>query len=210
MKNILFKTENLEFGGFIKYKDIEIKKKLINFIVGESGVGKSTLFKLLNCSLPKSGGNIYYNDINTDNIDTLKLRQEISLISQDIFLFDDSIKYNFIEFYKYRKLPPPTDITIEKFLKLCCVYFNLDKDASTMSGGERQRLYIAIFLSLKPKVILLDEPTSALDSKSGSGVIKNIISYCKSNNIDMVAVSHDKKLTAEYSENTITLEKQVI
>ena len=91
------------------------------------------------------------------------------------------------------------------FLDLCSVPFSLDNDCTKMSGGERQRIYIAIFLSLKPKILMLDEPTSALDKQNSNDVIKNIIDYCKENEITIIVVSHDGNITEKFADHVINI-----
>lgn len=208
MKNIILETKNLSFNGIINYNNIQIIQNEANFIVGKSGTGKSTLLRFFNGTLSPSSGNIYYlkNDIN--EIDTINLRQEILLISQSVYLFDTSIKENFKQFYNYRDLTLPTDEEMRYFLDMCCVPFSLDSDCTIMSGGERQRIYIAIFLSLKPKILMLDEPTSALDKQNSQNVMKNILSYCKENNITVIVVSHDANITDKFAENIILIGEQ--
>lgn len=204
LANIL-ETKDLCFSNMIIYKDIKIPKDEVTFITGESGSGKSTLLKLFNGTLTQSRGKIYYNGKDTEKLDTIALRKEILLISQNVFLFDASIKDNFVKFYEYRGQTIPSDDEINKFLNICCITFSLDKDCTTMSGGEKQRVYIAIYLSFGPKIIMLDEPTSALDNKNTFTVIENILLFCKKNSSTVVIVSHDKELTERFAGNNIAL-----
>lgn len=208
MGNSIIESNNLSFQNMIMYSDIVIPRGKITFITGESGSGKSTLLKLINTTLPQSSGKINYNGKDTLDWDSIKLRKEVSLISQSVFLFPGSIKDNFIQFYEYRGLQYPTDEVIHEFLRLCCISFGLDKDCSTMSGGERHRIYIAIFLSFEPKVIMLDEPTSALDHKNTMNMIENIIMFSKEKNITIIIISHDKDLIEKYAQNHIVLKKE--
>lgn len=210
MKNIIFETRDLYFNNQIHYQNLQIIKDKVNFIVGASGTGKSSLLRLFNGTLSPSSGEIYYQSNNILEMDTIELRKEVSLISQSVFLFDKSIRENFKLFYDYRGLDKPTDEMILDYLKLSQIAFPLDKDCTTMSGGERQRVYIAIFLSFLPKVIMLDEPTSALDKDNGFNVIKNVISFCKSKNITVVIISHDNNLTEAFGENIIRIGKEDI
>lgn len=208
--NNLLETKNLEFNKMISYKDMTILKHQVTFITGESGCGKSTLLKLFNATLSPSHGNIFYNRKNLETLDSIALRQEVSLVSQEVFLFDASIKDNFLKFYEFRGCNPPPDKQIEKFLSLCCLDFPLEKDTIPMSGGERQRLYLAIFLSFLPKVLLLDEPTSALDSQTSRFLMEGLLPFCKENRITLLVVSHDKEITERFSQHTILLKRQVV
>lgn len=204
MENIL-STKSLIFNELITYRDIQIQKNKANFIVGKSGTGKSTLLRLFNSTLSPSSGNIFYAEKDINEIDTIALRQEVLLISQSVYLFDESIRENFKQFYEYRDLTPPSEEEMKYFLELCCVPFSLDSNCTIMSGGERQRVYIAIFLSLNPRVLMLDEPTSALDKQNSKNVMENILTYCKENEITVIVVSHDSNLTEMFAENIIEI-----
>lgn len=205
MEDFILETKDLSFNEIINYKDIQIIKNKANFIVGKSGTGKSTLLRLFNGTLSPSNGIIYFLGKNSNEIDTVELRQGVLLISQSVYLFDVSIKENFEQFYNYRDLTPPTEEEMKYFLDLCCVPFPLENNCTNMSGGERQRIYIAIFLSFKPKVLMLDEPTSALDKQNSNNVMENVISYCKKNEITVVVVSHDASITERFADKVITI-----
>lgn len=206
LNNLILETKNLSFNGQINYKDIQIQKNNANFIVGRSGTGKSTLLHLFNSTLSPSNGNIYYMQQDINDIDTIQLRQEILLVSQTVFLFDKSIRENFMQFYDLRDMTPPSEEEMKYYLDLCCVPFTLDSMCTTMSGGERHRVYIAIFLSFKPNVLMLDEPTSALDKENSVKVMKNVLSYCKEYEITVVVVSHDSNITEKFADNIIEIE----
>lgn len=208
MAEQLFQANNLIYKYNLTYDNVRIEKDKINFIVGESGSGKSTFLKLLNNSISPVSGQLLYNGKAIEEYDPIALRREVSLVSQEPFLFDESILDNFKTFYSLRQVPMPKKEYISYITELCYVNVPLDQNASTLSGGERQRVYISIFLSLCPKVILLDEPTSALDEKSSRKVMKNVISFCKEKNIDMVIVSHDKNIVEEFCENKVEIAKE--
>jgi putative ABC transport system ATP-binding protein len=182
-------------------------KNKVNFIVGESGSGKSSLLKLLNLSQSSTSGELLYNNKPIESYDPIQLRRDISLVAQEPYLFNESIYDNFKRFYALRKTTMPSEEFIKYITNLCLVNIPLDQNALTLSGGERQRVYISIFLSFMPKVILLDEPTSALDEKNSHLMIKNIISFCKEKSIDIVIISHDKKIVDEFSENIVNVTK---
>lgn len=185
---------------FLTLKSLKIKLHLCS---GKSGSGKTTLFKLFNGTLTQSNGDIFYKNQNILDLDTINLRKEVLLISQAVFLFNGDIKGNFTKFYQYLDETVPNDSEIKYFLDLCSLDFQLDKDCGEMSGGERQRLYIAIFLSFKPKVILLDEPTSALDEKNSHVIIQNILSFSRRNEITLLIVSHDNELVSGFADKMV-------
>ncbi len=205
----LFKLENVEYLDVIKYPDLKISTGITTFICGDSGTGKSTLLSLLNNSKSPSKGYISYLGKPIDDYDTIEHRKQVILVNQSVYLFDMTVRENFHEFYKYRELQKPDDDKIKKYLKLCIADFSLDAMCQNMSGGERQRIFLAICLSFMPKVILLDEPTSALDEKNAGNLIGNVKSYCIENNIALIIVSHSKQLAKQYADDCIELKKEV-
>ncbi len=208
MEEALFSARDLWYMNIIRGLNTDIPPHRTTFVIGESGSGKSTLLKLLNQTISPSRGSLSYNGRSLDSYDSIALRREVSLVSQESYLFSGSILDNFRTVYNLRGQSPPNETRIREYLDICLVDFPFAKDTSTMSGGEKQRLYIALFLSLQPKVLLLDEPTSALDEKNGHTVIENVINFCKSRNIDNIIVSHDRSLADKFSQNTIIFDKQ--
>lgn len=150
-------------------------------------------------------GSIFYKDTNILNIKPVELRRNIMMTSQENFLFDKTIKENFHEFYKLRDLENLTDDEIVKFLKIADFDVDVNLDVEKLSGGEKQRVFLAIALSMRPAVLLLDEPTSALDRNTAFNMMKNIVDYCKHNDITLVVVSHARNLVDEFADKTIDL-----
>ncbi|MBZ9607094.1 ATP-binding cassette domain-containing protein [Clostridium estertheticum] len=208
MNELLFQASNLIYKSNLTYNDVKVQKGMINFIVGESGCGKSTFLKLLNQSITPISGELLYKGTPIGAYDPIALRREVSLVSQDVFLFDESIIDNFKTFFSLRQKTMPSLEYITYITDLCCVNVPLDQNTSTLSGGERQRVYISIFLSLCPEIILLDEPTSALDEKNSHEMMINIINFCKAKNIEIVIVSHNKTIVDEFCENKVEIVKE--
>ena len=199
----ILRFENVKF--IKEYDDFSIDKNEVVFVVGKSGSGKSTLLKLINNTLQLKSGRIFYKDTNILNIKPVELRRNIMMTSQENFLFDMTIKENFHEFYKLRDLERLTDDEIVKFLKIADFDVDVNLDVEKLSGGEKQRVFLAIALSMRPAVLLLDEPTSALDSNTAFNMMKNIVDYCKHNDITLVVVSHARNLVDEFADKTIDL-----
>lgn len=201
----LFSLKNVNFKDIIHYPDIEIPENQTTFICGESGSGKSTLLKLLNGVVSADAGEILYAGKRIRDYDPVALRREVLLCGQSVYLFDKNIQENFNEYYDYRDLPPVSPEDIEKYLHICAADFPLDTPCATMSGGERQRVFIAVCLSLRPGVLLLDEPTSALDDATAGAMMSAIKAFCREENITLIVVSHNRALAAAYADRTISL-----
>lgn len=207
--NIL-QTSNLQFAKIIDYPDIGIPMNKVTFICGESGCGKSSLLQLFNATVSASKGNVFYIGENIDNMDTIALRKEVVLASQSVFLFDGTIEENFKAYYEFRDELIISKDKMKEYLDLCCADFSLDTKCDTMSGGEKQRVFISIFLSFMPKVLMLDEPSAALDKKTANQFFSQIKDFCSKNNITSIVVSHDKDLVEKYADYVVMLEKRTM
>ena len=200
----LFRTLGLAVNG-IRYPDMTIYENKITFLTGPSGCGKSTLFRIFNGTLDPEEGTLFYRGQDIRGLDSLTHRREVSLVSQSVFLFPGTIRENFRQFYQFRELPEPGSDRIRFFLELCCLTADPDTDCTSFSGGEKQRVYLAIFLSFEPRVVLLDEPTSALDTATSRSLLKNLAEYIKKERTSLVLISHDPGLADEYAESRILL-----
>ena len=200
----ILKAEDLKFQN-ISYPFLEIPKNRTTFISGESGCGKSSLLALFNGVLSPASGSVYYEGSDILSLDTLSLRREVLLVSQSVFLFDKSIRENFAQFYAARQMPAPDDDKIECYLSLCCLNFSPDTICTPMSGGERQRVFIAVYLSFMPIVLMLDEPTSALDDHTAFSLVQNLKAFCQEHSMTLVIVSHDQLLIEKFADHTIIL-----
>lgn len=200
-------VKNVVFQSIIKFPNIEISKGKTTFIHGPSGCGKSTLLRLINGTISPEKGAIFYNKKNIMDIDTIELRREILLIDQSVYLFAGSIEENFTKYYEYREDAVPSQNEMKKFLEICSADFPLNARCETMSGGERQRVYIAIFLSFMPKVVMLDEPTSALDNTTSERMMDNIRRFTAENDMTTIVVSHYLPLAEKYADAIITLKR---
>lgn len=204
----ILSAKNVIYMKKLRYPSVEIEEGSATFICGASGSGKSTLLRLFNGSISPDEGEIFYGGKNILAYEPVKLRREVLLASQEVFLFDKTIAENFAEFYSYRGEKPPEEEKIKELLELCRVPFEPGASCVNMSGGEKQRVYLALCLSFSPRVLMLDEPTSALDAATGKVVIGGIKNYCKERGITLVAVSHDADLTDFAADSVINLERR--
>lgn len=170
---------------------IEPNKKVA--IVGKSGQGKSTLFNLITRIFDVNSGNITIDNIDITELSEEELRKHISIIRQEPFIFNKSIKENFKlindkitikEIRKYAKTAYIDDYIMSLPNKYDTI---LGEGGVNLSGGQKQRLSIARTLSKKSKIILFDEATSALDNESQECIKKSIDNLVKDHTVIIVA-----------------------
>lgn len=203
----IISAKNLCFQDFLQYPDINIKENTVTFISGPSGCGKSTLLKLFNGTISPSTGCVMYHGKDISLLNKIELRRDVLLVKQVPYLFQGSIYQNFMYFHQVHESICPSQSEITNYLKLCCIPVTLEMQCNTMSGGEQQRVFLSIALSLMPKVLLLDEPTSALNNELANDVLNNIIEYSKQQKISVLIISHDLKLQSTFAENIIELRR---
>lgn len=193
------KVENLSFSyddetQILSDINMYANKGEIVGIIGKSGCGKSTLLKLLLRFWEKDSGKILYNDIDIDNINTDNLLDNVTMVSQSTYLFDDTIENNI----KIAK-PDATQEEIETACKMASVHdfiMTLSDGYKTsvgtlgdnLSAGEKQRIGLARAFLSGSKLILLDEPTSNVDSIN-EGIILKALKEQK-NDKCIILVSH--------------------
>lgn len=201
-------AKNLCFKDFLKYPDIIIEENTVTFINGPSGCGKSTLLKLFNGTVSPETGSVVYRGKDISMLDKIELRRAVVLVKQVPYLFQGSIYQNFAAFHQIHESGCPSQAEINNYLKLCHIPAALETRCDTMSGGERQRVFLSIALSLKPEVLLLDEPTSSLDKELSKNVLSSLVEYSKQQNISLVVISHDTGLQADFAEKSIELRRE--
>ena len=204
--NIKIKGENLGAFSNIRYSDFSIASEKIVFLNGPSGCGKSTLLKILNGTLTPSAGQVFLDNKDIATVDPIILRRRVVLAEQSIYLFRGTISDNFHSFHQYRETNVPSREKRQELMDICNIPFKQEELCNDMSGGERQRIFLAMALSMEPEVLLLDEPTSAMDSALAHTVMKNIVQYCHANYITAVIVSHDLELSSAYADEIMRLE----
>ncbi|MCL0066566.1 ABC transporter transmembrane domain-containing protein [Thermodesulfovibrionales bacterium] len=149
-----------------------VKKGEIVAIVGRSGAGKTTLVDLIPRFYDPRDGAIYINGVNIADVSLQSLRQQIGLVSQDIILFNDTVRANIVfgspdvfdgHIINAAKAAYANDFILE----LPEGYDTIIGEGGVLiSGGQRQRISIARAILKNPSILILDEATSALDAES--------------------------------------------
>lgn len=206
MEAFMIQLENINYKNILFYPPIFIHEGKTTFITGPSGSGKSTLLKIINGTVDPLEGAITFNGRSIHDYDRLELRKDYILCGQSVFLFEESVRENFQSFAKLRGHKPLTAIQMQEFLTIACSDAKLDDLVTSMSGGERQRIYIALCLALVRHGIMLDEPTSALDDTTADQLINNLTQYCVKHNFTLIIVSHNETLSKKYGSDQIEIE----
>lgn len=195
-KDIVYKNVNFSYEKgkqILRGINIDIKKGQTVAFVGSSGSGKSTIANLVLRFYDVDNGEILVDGINIKDLKLSSLRDKIGVVSQDVFLFNDTIKYNI----SYGKMDA-TDEEIEtvakaanahKFISKMPKGYNtlIGERGMKLSGGEKQRIAIARAMLKNPPILVLDEATSALDSESEKLVQEAIETLMKNRTVILIA-----------------------
>ncbi len=183
-------------------------------IVGESGCGKSTLIKLIMRYYNEYEGKITIDNKDLNKIYSSDLYKTISMIQQNVFMFDDSIKENIRLFSNY------SDESVIESCKRSGIMGLINRledgidslvgeNGNKLSGGEKQRIAIARALINETKILILDESTSALDNETAYSLEKSLLNL---ENLTMIVVTHKliKNLLTDYDEIIVMKDGMVI
>ena len=193
--NIVFKDVNFKYGDtekkVLKSANLNIKGGKMTALVGLSGAGKSTILNLIPRFYDPNSGNISIDSQSIHEVNIYSLRKNISLVSQETTLFDDTVKNNIA----YAKIDASNEEIMlaaknsyaDEFIqKLPNGYETIiGENGVRLSGGEKQRLSIARAMLKKSSIILLDEATSSLDSDTEEK-IQNAITLLTKNKTTVV------------------------
>ncbi len=224
--SINFKDVNFKYEGqdslILDNINLEIFKGQTVAIVGKSGAGKTTLTDLLPRFYDPISGNIFIDKINLKDLNLKNLRDLYGIVTQNVILFNDTIKNNIIHGNKnasendVNKAVKSANIQdlVEKLDNGLNTY--IGENGVKLSGGEKQRLSIARALIKNPDILILDEATASLDSESEKmvhsaidNIIKNrtviIIAHRLSTiiNADKILVMNDGKIVESGSHNEL-------
>jgi len=203
-ENVSFKYDSEE-KKVLKSINLELEGEKMTALVGHSGSGKSTILNLIPRFYNILDGDIKIDNQSIYNTKIFSLRKNISIVSQDTTLFDDTIKNNIA----YANLDASDEEIIEAAkLSYSEEFINnlpnkydtiIGEDGVRLSGGEKQRISIARALLKKSPIILLDEATSSLDSETEEKIQKAINILTK--NRTTLVIAH--RLTTILNSNKI-------
>ena len=206
--------KNVSFGyqdkRVLKNINVTMKQGTLTALVGPSGSGKTTMMKLCARFYDPQEGDIFWNDQNLKNINPEKYMQRLSMVFQDVYLFQDTIKNNI----RFGKKNATDDEIIEAAKKAQCHDFIMrlpngydtmvGEGGCTLSGGEKQRVSIARAILKDAPVILLDEATASLDPENEQKIQHAINTLIQGRTV--IVIAHRLK-TISQADNIIVLDK---
>lgn len=208
------KVENLSFGYTKDQKilddiSIEVEPGEILGILGPNGTGKTTFIKCINNILKPIAGKVFYGEDLIGNMSHKEIAKVIAYVPQYNNSFFDM---NVVDAVLMGRMPYVTtsysahdkEIAFETIKQMELEKFAF-RSIKAMSGGERQRVFIARALVQQPKFIILDEPTSALDLHNQLFILHTLAKIAKEQNIGLIMTIHDLNLASMFCDEILML-----
>lgn len=183
---------------------IRIPEDGITVLTGPSGAGKSTLLRLLNRLDAPDRGSITWRGTNIAELDVLAHRRDVGMVFQQPVVVPGTVADNL-------RLAAPglTQVEMIELLSAAALTPNfLERDASALSGGEKQRVCFARALATGPSMVLADEPTASLDPEAAETVEQVVLDLARPDahhQVGWVWVSHDRAQTERMADRVIRL-----
>lgn len=197
-----FEHVTVKLGGVAILSDIDLRvpSSGITVVTGASGSGKSTLTRLCNRLIDPTGGTVSHRGTDVRELDVLALRRAVGMVFQRPTLFEGSVADNLAV----------TGITDDETHRRALDSVGLgtsllQRDASTLSGGEAQRACLARTLLMEPEVLVADEPTSSLDGTSARS-LEGLARELASRAIPILWVTHDLAQADRLADHRVMLE----
>ncbi len=226
IQTIKFENVKLSFGDKVALDGIDLiaNKGETIALVGDSGGGKSSLVNTLVRFYDTTDGTIFIDNEEIKNIDLQQLRESISIVTQRVYIFNDTVKANICygeEYNEKRLLQTMKDAHAFDFIDNLPNRSDtiLDEFGTNLSGGQRQRIAIARAIYKNPQILIFDEATSALDNESESIITEVLHEICKDKitfiiahrlstikNATKIAVFQSGKIVCQGDEKSLLLE----
>jgi len=179
--------------------DLAVPSHGITVVVGASGSGKSTLTRLTNRLLDPTTGTVRLRGADVRSLDVLELRRAVGMVFQRPTLFEGTVRDNLAATHvedaaAHRELLASVGLDADF----------LERDGSTLSGGEAQRVCLARALLMRPQVLVADEPTSSLDHDSML-TLEQLARRLADGGVPVLWVTHDRAQVERIADHRITL-----
>ncbi len=207
------KVKDVEFSyvsvPIIKEVCIELKASEILGVVGPNGAGKSTLIRCIDRILKPQRGTILLDEQDINELRLLELAKKIGYIPQSASRVFPTTVFDAVLMGRrphigWRSSEKDTEKVLEA-LRLLNIEDLAMRDINELSGGQRQKVFIARALTQEPEVLLLDEPTSNLDIRHQLEVMDIIKKIVRERQISAIMAIHDLNLASRYADRVIMI-----
>ncbi|MGM9923656.1 MAG: ABC transporter ATP-binding protein [Bacillus sp. (in: firmicutes)] len=211
----ILRTEQLEtsYESFTVFRDlnVQLKEGKITTIIGPNGCGKSTLLKTLGRILKQKKGKVFLQDQDVHSISTKQIAKQLAILSQNPVAPPQLKVEELISYGRYphrnnvNKLTAADQEVIEWAMELTKTIDFRHRELSQLSGGQRQKVWLAMALAQETGILLLDEPTTYLDMAHQLEVLQIVERLNKEHGCTIVMVLHDINHAARFSDEIIAM-----
>ncbi len=186
---------------------IDFPRGEITTIIGKNGCGKSSLLKTISKAVKQTGGNVIFEDKKISEYKSTDLAKRIAYLPQLHFSPPDIDVKTLVSYGRYphlkfiKKLSEKDYDIVNETIKITGLEHLKDQQIRTLSGGEKQRAWIAMTICQKADILVLDEPTTYLDIGYQIEVLELVKHLNEQLGLTIVMVLHDLNLAARYSHN---------
>ena len=197
----------------LKNIDILFAKSSKTAIIGRNGSGKTTIINLLTRMYEPTSGEILLGAENISELPLPEYRNMVSVVSQQIYLFNDTIRNNIC---LYKQIDDTVieaackDSGLEDFIKEVSLDHVVGQNGAMLSGGQKQRVAIARALMRHPALLLADEPVASLDPVTGRQILELLRDIQQDQKLTVLMNSHNLELSQEFSSRLIGLNQGTV
>ncbi len=190
---------------------LSVKKGEFLGIIGPSGAGKTTVFRILSGYLKAQAGKIYVKEKALKTLSHSERSRAMALVPQGIFTALPYTVWQIVEMGRVSRssrisgLTPQDIDTVKEALNYVKMYKYSARFFNSLSGGEKQRVLIAMALAQDPEILLLDEPTASLDIGLKSHLMTLLRKLNHEKGITIAVISHDIQLAAAFCDRLVMI-----
>lgn len=219
-ENIILTIEDLSISyknkDVLKGIDLRIEKGKVYSIIGPNGCGKTTLMRTMSRSIRPRQGKVLLHGNNIFEMKNKNVAKKMAILNQNNNTISDITVRKLVQYGRYahkdwwKGIDDEDDKIVEWAMEKTRVTDLQNRRIDTLSGGEKQRAWIAMSIAQKPEILLLDEPTTYLDICHQLEIMDLVSRLNKEEGITIVMVLHDINHAARYSDKLIVINNQKI